>query len=105
MFHLPRCASLINEDVDAQKFFRQLANLDLKNEDSLQSFLEKFRGVKFRVSGISERIMITGSPTDASAEFEQFSLDLWKQYYVQEDVYQLGILEDKSPLEVTVKSV
>ena len=100
MFHLPRCAALIDEDVDAQKFFRQLANIDLKNQDGLQTFLEKFRGVKFRVSGISERIMITGSPTDASAEFEQFSLDLWKQYYIQEDVYQLGILEDKSPLEV-----
>ena len=100
MFHLPRCASVVTDDVDVQKFFRMLSSLDVNSKESLEPFLEKFGGVKFRVSGISESVAITGNDSQSSPDFEQFSIDLWKEYYIQEDVYQLGILEDKSPLEV-----
>eukprot|EP00795_Rhopilema_esculentum_P013099 gene13099-3886_t len=99
MFHLPRCASVLTDDVDVQKFFRMLSSLDVNSKESLQPFLEKFGGVKFRVSGVSESVAITGNDSQSSPDFEQFSIDLWKEYYIQEDVYQLGILEDKSPLE------
>ncbi len=100
MYHQPRCASILSDDVDAQAFFEMLSHLNVTNEDSVEVFLGKFRGCKFRVAGISESILITGNDPSRLADFEQFALDLWKQYYIQEDVYQLGILEDKSPLEV-----
>ena len=100
MLRLPRCATVLSEDVDVQNFFDLLANLKVNDKDALRQFVDKFRGVKFRVSGISECIAITGNDSHSSADFEEFSIDLWKEYYIQEDVYQLGILEDKSPIEV-----
>ena len=100
MYHLPRCASVLSDEIDAETFFKELSNIDVKKDETLSSFLGSFRGTRFRVAGISESILITGGDASALADFEQFSLDLWKQYYIQEDVYQLGILEDKSPLEV-----
>ena len=100
MLRLPRCATVVTEDIDVQTFFDLLANLNVNDCENLQQFLKKFRGVKFCVSGISESIVITGNDARSSAEFEEFSVDLWKEYYIQEDVYQLGILEDKSPIEV-----
>ena len=100
MLRLPRCATVITEDVDVQLFFELLGNLNVNDYENLQQFLQKFRGVKFSVSGISESIVISGNDARSSAEFEEFSVDLWKQYYIQEDVFQLGILEDKSPIEV-----
>jgi len=99
MLRLPRCATVITEDVDVQLFFELLGNLNVNDYENLQQFLQKFRGVKFSVSGISESIVISGNDARSSAEFEEFSVDLWKQYYIQEDVFQLGILEDKSPIE------
>ena len=100
MLRLPRCASVNTDDIDVQAFFSKLADLNVNDNACLQDFLEKFRGVKFRIAGISESIVVTGNDSTNSADFEQFSIDLWKEYYIQEDVYQIGILEDKSPIEV-----
>eukprot|EP00794_Sanderia_malayensis_P016788 gene16788-18483_t len=99
MYHLPRCASILSDEVDAKTFFDSLSSLDVKKSEDLRPFLEKYKGVRFSVSGISEKIMITGNDPSDVANFEQFALDLWKDYYTQEDVYQLAILEDKSPVE------
>lgn len=101
MLRLPRCASVNSEDIDVQTFFAMLADLNVNDSACLERFLEKFRGINFRVAGLSESIVITGNESATSQEFEQFSIDLWKEYYIQEDVYQLGILEDKSPIEVS----
>ena len=100
MLRLPRSASVVTEDVDVQTFFDLLANLNVNDHENLQQFLKQFQGIKFSVSGISESIVITGNDARSSADFEEFSVDLWKEYYIQEDVFQLGILEDKSPIEV-----
>ena len=101
--YLPRCAEVLSESVNAKEFFENLSKLKVNKEDEFRDFLHRYQRTRFRVSGLSDNISITERDKD-SPVFEEFNLDLWKQYYIQEDVKQVAILEDKSPVEVRIFS-
>ena len=63
--------------------------------------MEAYRDVSIKVIGLSDKLTFRERSPDAP-EFEQFSVDLWRDLYIQEDIVQIGFLEDKQPVEVRV---
>ena len=112
---LPRYAIVLNNDsnqndhcinhgggvleVDDVSFFQALSQLDARDPNILQRFMDTYRFVKVKVSGLSDCISFH-EPTENFPDFEQFSVDLWKEFYIQEGIIQIGVLEDKEPTEV-----
>jgi len=88
-----------NKHVDDVSFFQALSQLDARDSSILQEFMDAFRNVQIKVSGLSESIRFHEC-VDDSPDFEQFSVDLWKEFYIQEGIIQIGMLEDKEPSEV-----
>ena len=52
-----------------------------------------------QVVGLSDNLRFR-ERSDDKPEFEQFSVDLWRDLYIQEEIVQIGFLEDKQPVEV-----
>lgn len=108
---LPRYAIVITDDsnqndpcggvmeVDDVSFFQALSQLDARDPNILQGFMDTYRFVKIKVSGLSDCISFHEQTQDCP-DFEQFSVDLWKEFYIQEGIIQIGVLEDKEPSEV-----
>ena len=107
---LPRYAIVVNDDnnqnssctpveVDSVSFFQALSQLDARDDNILQRFMETYRFVKIKIAGLSDCISFH-EQTEAFPDFEQFSVDLWKEFYIQEGIIQIGVLEDKEPTEV-----
>lgn len=112
---LPRYAIVISDDsnqndqyggvmeVDNVSFFQALSQLDARDPNILQSFMDTYRFVKVKVSGLSDCISFHEQTQDRP-DFEQFSVDLWKEFYIQEGIIQIGVLEDKEPSEVSLSN-
>ena len=119
MMSLPRYAIILNQNaneedggglsnsvssngktnVDDVTFFQALSQLDARDPTILQEFMDVYRYVKVKISGISDCISFH-EKTEDSPDFEEFSVDLWKEFYIQEGIIQIGVLEDKEPTEV-----
>ncbi|XP_047133180.1 uncharacterized protein LOC105848884 [Hydra vulgaris] len=100
---LPRYASILESSesknqIDCVAFFQSISQLDVCNEGSYHSFMRDYRNVCIKIVGVSDNIRFCDVIPD-SPEFDQFSVDLWKQYYIQEGIVQIALLEDKQPLE------
>lgn len=101
---LPRYAVILNNEerhVDDAAFFQALSQLDARDPNILRQFMDSYRGVKVKILGLSECVQFQ-ERLDESPEFEQFSVDLWREFYIQEDIIQIGFLEDKQPFEVII---
>jgi len=85
-------------NVDDVTFFQALSQLDARDPTILQEFMDVYRYVKVKISGISDCISFH-EKTEDSPDFEEFSVDLWKEFYIQEGIIQIGVLEDKEPTE------
>ena len=99
---LPRFAIVLDDQSkhsDDVSFFQAVSQLDARDPNILMEFMEAHRNVRIKVLGLSECIRFHES-FDESPDFEQFSVDLWKEFYIQEGIIQIGVLEDKEPSEV-----
>ena len=83
-----------------QCFFKRFSQLDARDPALLQEFMDNYRNVKIKVIGLSD-CMRFHDRVPESSEFDQFSMDLWREFYIQEDIIQIAFLEDKQPLEVS----
>ena len=103
MVTLPRYAMLLDDEMDRKidnaVFFQALSQLDARDPSILNEFMESYRDVRIKVIGLSDNLRFH-ERSDESPEFEQFSVDLWRDLYIQEDIVQIGFLEDKQPVEV-----
>jgi len=103
MVTLPRYAMLLDDEMDDRKvdnaiFFQALSQLDARDPLILHEFMESYRDVRIKVVGLSDNLRFH-ERCDEAPEFEQFSVDLWRDLYIQEDIVQIGFLEDKQPVE------
>lgn len=101
---LPRYAILLEDEkksYDDATFFQALSQLDARDSNILQEFMDNYRNAKIKVFGLSECLRFH-ERVDHSPEFEQFSIDLWREFYIQEDFIQIAVLDDKEPIEVDV---
>ena len=101
---LPRYTIVLNNDekakpVDNGAFFQALSQLDARDSNILKEFMDNYRDVRVKVLGVSECVRFHERISD-SPEFEQFSVDIWKEFYIQEDIIQIGFLEHTEPFEV-----
>lgn len=76
---------------DKERFFTRLRKLDVNNENELTSFLNDYKYRKVIVSGFNRDLVIVGR--NESTVFDDFTLQVWKKYYIDEDVVQIGILQ------------
>lgn len=98
---LPRYAMVLEEGtkkVDNAVFFQALSQLDARDPSILQEFMDNYRNVKIKVIGLSDCLRFHERISD-SPEFDQFAVDLWREFYIQEDIIQIAFLEDKEPIE------
>ena len=107
MVTLPRYAMLLDDEigrkVDNDSFFQALSQLDARDPTILHEFMESYRDVRIKVIGLSDNLRFherSDERTDDSPGFEQFSVDLWRDLYIQEEIVQIAFLEDKEPVEV-----
>ena len=87
---------------DMEEFFSRLRKLDVNSSSELASFLEDYKYRKLVVSGFNRDLVIVGR--DESAVFEDFTLQVWKKYYIDEDVVQIGVLQGSLSFPVEVSS-
>lgn len=99
---LPRYAILLADDkksYDDATFFQALSQLDARDSNILQEFMDNYRNAKIKVFGLSDCLRFH-ERVDHAPEFEQFSIDLWREFYIQENFIQIAVLDDKEPIEV-----
>ena len=105
MDNLPKYASVLtveSEEFNHTAFFRALSQLDARDNILLSEFMDKYQGTSLRLLGLSDSLRFVHAPlNEDSSTFDQFSVDLWKEYYVQEDIIQIALLQDKEPEEVS----
>jgi len=98
---LPRYAVTLEDQEKVQDdaaFFQALSQLDARDANILQEFMDNFRNTKIKVFGLSDCVRFHEHTKD-SPEFEQFSLDVWREFYIQENIIQIALLDDKEPAE------
>lgn len=86
----------LDDENDKDVFFSRLARLDANNFRELKNFLDNYKLRKLQVSGLSSEFVIVGR--DESAVFDDYVLDVWRKYYIEEEVVQIGIIQAKLPL-------
>lgn len=86
---------------DKERFFTRLRKLDVNNENELTSFLNDYKYRKVIVSGFNRDLVIVGR--NESTVFDDFTLQVWKKYYIEEDVAQIGILQGTLSFPVEVR--
>lgn len=86
---------------DKERFFTRLRKLDVNNENELTSFLNDYKYRKVIVSGFNRDLVIVGR--NESTVFDDFTLQVWKKYYIDEDVMQIGILQGTLSFPVEVR--
>ncbi|EDO45047.1 predicted protein [Nematostella vectensis] len=82
-------------DLDKDVFFNRLIKLDVNDQQSVSRFLDEYKFRKLSVSGLNRVIIFSGR--EATALFDEFTLEIWKKYYIQEDVAQIAILQGSQP--------
>ena len=86
---------------DKERFFSRLRKLNVNSESELASFLDDYKYRKVIVSGFNRDLVIVGR--SASTVFDDFTLQVWKKYYIDEDVVQIGILQGTLSFPVEVR--
>ena len=89
------------DPTDKDRFFARLRKLDVNNESELASFLDDYKYRKLVVSGFNRDLVIVGR--NESTVFEDFTLQVWKKYYIDEDVIQIGVLQGSLSFPVEVR--
>lgn len=89
------------DPTDKEQFFSRLRQLDVNNEIELAAFLNDYKYRKLVVSGFNRDLVIVGR--NESTVFDDFTLQVWKKYYIEEDVVQIGVLQ--SSLSFPVEGV
>ena len=89
------------DPTDKDRFFARLRKLDVNNESELSSFLDDYKYRKLIVSGFNRDLVIVGR--NESTVFEDFTLQVWKKYYIDEDVGQIGVLQGSLSFPVEVR--
>ena len=92
----------LDDENDKDVFFSRLARLDVNNFPELKSFLGNYKLRKLQVSGLSSEFVIVGR--DESAVFDDYVLDVWRKYYIEEEVVQIGIIQAKLPFPLEVSN-
>lgn len=90
-----------DQDVDQEQFYTRLIKLDVNDEQGLSSFLNDYKFKKLSVKGLNRDLIFAGR--EATALFDDFILEIWKKYYVNEDVVQIAILQGSLPFPLEVK--
>ena len=86
-------------------FFGRLARLDVNDGEELSKFLGeyKFRQVSVSRQAKDREMLVAGRDAEETAIFDDFTLDVWKKYYVDEDVVQIGIFQGTFSLPTEVR--
>lgn len=90
------------DPADKERFFSRLRKLNVNNPSELDSFLDDYKYRKLIVTGFNRDLVIVGR--NESTVFEDFTLQVWKKYYIEEDVVQIGILQGSLSFPVEVSS-
>ena len=88
------------DPTDKEQFFSRLRKLDVNNESALAAFLNDYKYRKLVVSGFNRDLVIVGR--NESTVFDEFTLQVWKKYYIEEDVVQIGVLQSSLSFPVEV---
>ena len=88
------------DPTDKEQFFSRLRQLDVNNEIELAAFLNDYKYRKLVVSGFNRDLVIVGR--NESTVFDDFTLQVWKKYYIEEDVVQIGVLQSSLSFPVEV---
>ena len=91
---------LHDKDIDREEFFKRLSKLDVNDDQNLTGFLEAFKFKKLSINGLNRVIIFAGR--EATALFDDFTLEIWKKYYINEDVVQIAILQGNLPFPLEV---
>ena len=91
------------DPADKERFFARLRKLNVNNPNELDSFLDDYKYRKLIVTGFNRDLVIVGR--NESTVFEDFTLQVWKKYYIEEDVVQIGILQGSLSFPVEVSSL
>lgn len=89
------------DPTDKERFFARLRKLDVNIESELASFLDEYKYRKLVVSGFNRDLVIVGR--NESTVFDDFTLQVWKKYYIDEDVVQIGLLQGSLSFPVEVR--
>lgn len=90
------------DPADKERFFARLRKLNVNNPSELDSFLDDYKYRKLIVAGFNRDLVMVGR--NESTVFEDFTLQVWKKYYIEEDVVQIGILQGSLSFPVEVSS-
>lgn len=88
---------------DKERFFARLRQLNVNNTSELNSFLDDYKYRKLIVTGFNRDLVIVGR--NESTVFEDFTLQVWKKYYIDEEVAQIGVLQGSLSFPVEVRII
>lgn len=88
------------DPTDKERFFTRLRKLNVNDTRELDSFLEDYKYRKLIVNGFNRDLVIVGR--GESTVFEDFTLQVWKKYYIEEEVAQIGMLQGSLSFPVEV---
>lgn len=91
----------LTDPTDKERFFTRLRKLNVNNTSEVNSFLEDYKYRKLIVTGFNRDLVIVGR--SESTVFEDFTLQVWKKYYIDEDVVQIGVLQGSLSFPVEVR--
>lgn len=91
----------LDNENDKDLFFSRLARLNVNNFTELSNFLGDYKLRKLQISGFSSEFVIIGR--DESAVFDDYVVDVWRKYYIEEEVVQIGIIQAKLPFPLEVR--
>lgn len=94
-------AFTLADPTDKEQFFARLRKLNVNNEGELASFLDDYKYRKVIVAGFNRDLVIVGR--NESTVFDDFTLQVWKKYYIDEDVVQIGVLRGSLSFPVEVR--
>lgn len=94
-------AFTLADPTDKEQFFARLRKLNVNNEGELASFLDDYKYRKVIVAGFNRDLVIVGR--NESTVFDDFTLQVWKKYYIDEDVVQIGVLQGSLSFPVEVR--
>ncbi|KAK3754600.1 hypothetical protein QZH41_019965, partial [Actinostola sp. cb2023] len=86
---------LQDQAIDRDEFYKRLIKLDVNDEQCLSGFLNDYKYKKLSVKGLNRDLIFAGR--EATALFDDFTLEIWKKYYINEDVVQIAILQGNLP--------
>lgn len=94
---------LADQDIDQDEFYTRMIKLDVNDEQGLSSFLNDYKFKKLSMKGLNRDLIFAGR--EVTALFDDFILEIWKKYYVSEDVVQIAILQGTLPFPLEVRKI